>query len=855
MGETIEEIPAGRRHIIERPRLTRLLDETSARVIMLVAPAGYGKTTLARQWLRTRPHAWYQASAASADLAALSGGLAGACDALLGGIGARLREWLPTRRGTGDDPAVAADLLSTDLKQWPSDTWVAIDDYHYLDSSDAEEMIERLVAQTDIQVLLTGRRRPTWATSRRILYGEIFELSQDVLAMDSAEADEVLAGRSDESSRALLSLANGWPAVIALAATTHAKSLPTDGGFPSTLHDYLVDELFSTLSYPVRRALCEVALIPSASASGLVRFLGKRRARVLREEVPVGVISYGPTDELLVHPLLRAFLLRKFLEFEEPYRSIVVTRATRLLMTDGRWEEAFSLIQRFGRSDLLDELITACLYDLLRQGRLATLRAFADYARQEDLASPSLDLANAEYAFRQGFHERARTLARQAAEVLPPKDPLTSKAFCRAGLSAYFVDEWAEAIDDLLTAKELARNPDDLREAIWNYFVVAIELGDSEASTALNEFAGVGRPSADDLVRLQSGKLLFATRYGGLAEALAEAQASLMLVAEAKDPIGCASFLHIYSAALRLAGCYVESERALETAFEGVTTFNLDFARPHLALTKAATTLGLRRYQEAAVLLDDVERFARERNDVYVLMNALAWHCRLLLLRGQANAALAVTAHAWPRLPCRGQYSEFLSCRALAFARTGDLSTAHTYLDEAHAASQEIEAQSLCKWTRALLSCWATPAIEPLSRDAVADVHAAFAYAHETGALDSFVFAYRLDDGILTVLSQNQFNREQLARVLARTKDSQAARVAGLDTTAGLLSPLDRLTKRELQVYELLAHGRSNKDIARALFVSEATVKVHVRHILKKLNVRTRTEAAVLAAKMPLLAE
>ena len=59
MGDNLElEIPVGRRHIIERPRLTRLLVETSAQVIMLVAPAGYGKTTLARQWLATRPHAW-----------------------------------------------------------------------------------------------------------------------------------------------------------------------------------------------------------------------------------------------------------------------------------------------------------------------------------------------------------------------------------------------------------------------------------------------------------------------------------------------------------------------------------------------------------------------------------------------------------------------------------------------------------------------------------------------------------------------------------------------------------------------------------------------------------------------------
>jgi ATP/maltotriose-dependent transcriptional regulator MalT len=48
-----EQVVTGRRHIIRRPRLTRLLDECEARVILLVAPAGYGKTTLAREWLAT----------------------------------------------------------------------------------------------------------------------------------------------------------------------------------------------------------------------------------------------------------------------------------------------------------------------------------------------------------------------------------------------------------------------------------------------------------------------------------------------------------------------------------------------------------------------------------------------------------------------------------------------------------------------------------------------------------------------------------------------------------------------------------------------------------------------------------
>jgi DNA-binding NarL/FixJ family response regulator len=52
------------------------------------------------------------------------------------------------------------------------------------------------------------------------------------------------------------------------------------------------------------------------------------------------------------------------------------------------------------------------------------------------------------------------------------------------------------------------------------------------------------------------------------------------------------------------------------------------------------------------------------------------------------------------------------------------------------------------------------------------------------------------------------------------------------------------LSRREREVYELLAQGRTNPEIARALFISESTTKVHVRHIFEKLGVRTRAEAA-----------
>jgi DNA-binding NarL/FixJ family response regulator len=59
----------------------------------------------------------------------------------------------------------------------------------------------------------------------------------------------------------------------------------------------------------------------------------------------------------------------------------------------------------------------------------------------------------------------------------------------------------------------------------------------------------------------------------------------------------------------------------------------------------------------------------------------------------------------------------------------------------------------------------------------------------------------------------------------------------------------ERLTRRERDVLELIARGQSNKRIALALGISEKTVKTHVGHLLAKLGVSDRTQAAVMAVE------
>lgn len=62
-------------------------------------------------------------------------------------------------------------------------------------------------------------------------------------------------------------------------------------------------------------------------------------------------------------------------------------------------------------------------------------------------------------------------------------------------------------------------------------------------------------------------------------------------------------------------------------------------------------------------------------------------------------------------------------------------------------------------------------------------------------------------------------------------------------------SPFSELTPRETEILGLLAEGQSNKTIARNLGISDGTVKLHVKAILRKLNVHSRVEAAVMAVE------
>ena len=289
-GTALDTTRAGRR-IIERPRLTRLLTESESRVMLLVAPAGYGKTTLAREWLRDRKHAWYQATPASSDVAALALGLADAGGGVLPEVGKQLRG----RLKTVNDAAAEAASLATDLAHefaiWPSEIRLVVDDYHLLaDNAAAETFFDTFTRATSIPLLITSRMRPVWVTAKSLLYGEVVELGRNVLAMTHGEAAEALARTHDEIP-GLVALAEGWPAVIGLAALVPHPLPESTSEVPETLHEYFAEELYHAIDEKTRWRVAALSIASDIDDSVAKALFDGEATRVVDEAFAGGFLT------------------------------------------------------------------------------------------------------------------------------------------------------------------------------------------------------------------------------------------------------------------------------------------------------------------------------------------------------------------------------------------------------------------------------------------------------------------------------------------------------------------------------------------------------------------------------------
>ncbi len=316
-----------------------------------------------------------------------------------------------------------------------------------------------------------------------------------------------------------------------------------------------------------------------------------------------------------------------------------------------------------------------------------------------------------------------------------------------------------------------------------------------------------------------------------------ELESASGLLRHVSDPIARTGFLnHLSMGWMWLA----EYERALEAVsrqVEEARASGLDFAADHGLTTRAAALIGLRQLGAAGRVLHDLESRSAHSSP-FVMSEVHLQSARVRAIAGDLERAEIMVRGSLSgegvTSACRG---ERFASRGLYLAAMGDLPAARKLIREARETSTFIGTQSLSALALVIVRLQEQPgrALSRRSREAIGEII-------RLGQLDSLVLACRaypalaqsaaLDDGLATTMTE----------VLAASRDVDIGRAAGLEMPRELRRA-EGLSKREREVFELMAQGRSNPEIARALFISASTTKVHVRHIFEKLGVHSRAEA------------
>jgi LuxR family transcriptional regulator, maltose regulon positive regulatory protein len=820
-------------HIIERPRLiTRLREGGGARVSVLAAPAGYGKTTLARQWSERQAGlvAWYRTTRASGDVALLAVQL----DDLLASIAPELPrepEKVATIASVNPSPRPLGRAILRTFETLSQEILLVVDEWEAAGTDEAEELLSMLVEGLGIRFLITTRTRPAWFTPRLEIYGEGLEIGVDELTMTDDEAARVLATVGAVAGRArLMRTAEGWPAVLGLAAISGDVDFTSSRLLSHTLYDFLASELLAAAAEETQAGLMLLA-VASVTDVEIARGLLDTPDAVLADAVARGLVSVTDHKSLSLHPLLRELLIRRFEDAADEIRETELSRARKLFELR-RWDEALCVAEVAKSAAFATEAIEAALDDLLAAGRTSSLQRWVAAARSAGAEGGLIDYAESEALLRGNELDAAIALATQAAGSF--EGDLAARAHLVAGTAAHLTDRPTRTEFHAHLAAASAQRPGTREGALWLLFLRAGVGQAPDLNERLENFRTATRSGLKQSLMIATAQLTLAELEGGVQEALGDARAVLELAKREADPIAHSGVLSIYSSLLVMAGRYEEGLKSSETLASVAENSGLEFAVPYAQFYSASAYIGLRRFAAAARLLSALERNMRDDPGSYFRGCLPVQRARAYASVGDLERALDVLSLGPLESLNSAGRGEFIGWRALFAASAGDSRGAETLVEEARHLSRDMGTRALSHVAEAIIA---------LNDGRDESTLVRMQTAVDTGMLDPVVIALRAAPYLGAFLADQRPWRPRLQQLLAASRDVSLATSFGLQIPRAAKTRAN-LSPRESEVHELLAQGLTNEEIAKLLYISVSTTKVHVKHIYEKLGVRSRLEAA-----------
>jgi LuxR family maltose regulon positive regulatory protein len=894
------EAPQNHPGFVARPRLYNRLDAgLERRLTLLSAPAGFGKTALLSAW-RTRhaseerPIGWFSLDESDNDAARFWAYAIGALQRVRSGIGEHALTLLDLPQTPIE--AVLSSLLN-DVAEMPHDLALVFDDYHFVEAEPIHVAVGFLLEHMPPQMhlIISGRADPPLALARLRARDQLTELRAADLRFTVKEATAFLndimeLSLSEEDACALEVRTEGWVAGLQLAALSMrehedvSEFISTFTGSNRHILDYLTEEVLGLQPEPLKAFLLRTSILNHLNGElcdAVVGGNGAQETLEILERTNFFVVALDEERYWYRYHHLFSDALRHRLRTMQPDQIPELHRRAAEWHEDhGLVEDAIRHALAMDDTDRAARLVEQNTAAVVMRSEGATLLGWLE-ALPEELVRcrPRLSVAYAIAALFGGRLDDVEPLLRDAERALgclpraSSMGPEESEAMgwladipsCVAIIRGDLARMRGEARRAIaLSRQALAHLPEHspyLRsKAMWNLGISSWMSGDlTAAEGAFAELTTKARATGDAYLPLLAAYGL--GRIGVVRGRLLEAEEAYRWAlrpgigrGEPQLPVAGWAYLGLGELSrewndLNAATSYLE---------DGLKLGRWVGAAGPLAITYAVLARVQQAQGDASGALDAIEMARKSAPDAqaYHPLNPVsAYLARAQLAQGDVESALRWARKR--RLDADGELSYMREVEHLVLARIfvaqgkpGEaLRLLGRLLSAAHAGGRVGSMIEILTLQALILQA------EGDAARAASILGRALSLAKPEGYVRMFVDEGAPMTALLRRLPSDEVSPRYVGRLLIVLRQSGWDNKLPLDTTIpkNRLPLSEPLSERELEVLRLVASGRSNREIARQLYVSLSTVKSHINNTYRKLGANSRTRAVARARDLNLV--
>ncbi|WP_282175704.1 HTH-type transcriptional regulator MalT [Vibrio nereis] len=886
----------GRLHnAIVRPRVLDLLQQAPCyKLVLFRSPAGYGKTTMASQWLADKVNVgWYSIDESDNDsfrfmnylLQALNKATNNACPNA---------QKLAEKRQFSSLHTLFGEVFS-EMSAFHQECYLVLDDYHLISDEEIHEAMRFFLKHMpdNLTLVVTSRAAPPLGTANLRVRDLMIEIGNDMLAFDTEETtrffnQRVADGIDDTTATDLRNYVEGWPSALQLIALqaqhqhkTLAQSAESFSHFNHAhLWDYLVEEVFDLLDSETRRFLLQCSVLDHFN-DALVSALTERddALSMIESLNRFGLFIHpleGEQNWYRFHNLFAEFLTHERFARIPQQETTLHQKAAQAWLKLSSPHQALRHAQKAKNSQLTADIIGQYGWKMFNSGELQTLEKAIETLTPEQLYSePKLCMLQAWLAQSQHRYNDVGDLLSKADEQMSAFNVVLSTK--EQGEFNALRAQVAINQNEPEKALELAElSLSQLDSTVYRSRIVATSVV-GEVNHVLGHLSRAlpMMQQTEKLARqyqvyhqalwamLQQSEILIAQGY---VQAAYEVQDNAFKLIEEQQLQQVPLHEFLLRVRAQILWCWNRLDEAEECAYKGLDVLGRHSPSKHLHSYSmlARIAVGRGELDKAGKFIEQIVHL--QKQSVY----HVDWTANAslsLILFWQARGDLE-SIQQWlettvrPKQACN--HFTQLQWRNIARAQINlglyeDAINTLSFMQQ-----QANENHLLTDLNRNLIVETALAVSMQDDEKARQCLKQALELTNQTGMLGNFLVDGAKIGPVLEKLNHKNelgdLERHRAQQLLKEISTTQRSRSVHFDEdfveklvnhpNIPELVRTSPLTQREWQVLGLIYSGFSNEQIAQELDVAGTTIKTHIRNLYQKLNIANRKEAVKTAENL-----